>query len=123
MVLWLSGLQGIPEELQDAAMVDGADGWARFWNITLPLLKPTTTFVLIIGTINAFQGFPLFYLLTGGGPLYNTLAIVLFIYNRAFILQEMGYASSASLTLLIVILAVTLLQRKLIGGWSDEIYS
>ena len=123
MVLWLAGLQGVPQELQDAALVDGANGWASFWNITLPLLKPTTTFIVIIGTIHAFQAFATIFLLTGGGPLYNTTTIVLFIYNRAFQLQEMGYASSASLILLAVILAITLLQRKLIGGWTDELYS
>lgn len=123
LVLWLSGLQSIPPELQDAAQIDGANGWASFWNITLPLLKPTTTFILIIGTIHAFQAFATIFLLTGGGPLYNTTTMVLFIYNRAFQLQEMGYASSASLILLVVILGVTLIQRKLIGGWADELYS
>jgi multiple sugar transport system permease protein len=123
MVLWLSGLQGIPQELLDAAQVDGADGWRRFWSITLPLLKPTTTFIVIIGTIGAFQAFALFYLLTGGGPLYNTTTIVYFIYQTAFPLQEMGYASSASIVLVAVILSVALIQRSSIGGWSDELYS
>ena len=123
MVLWLSGLQGIPRELLDAAEVDGADGWRRFWSITLPLLKPTTTFIAIIGTIGAFQAFALFYLLTGGGPLYDTTTIVYFIYQTAFPLQEMGYASSASIVLIAVILSVALIQRNSIGGWSDETYS
>jgi multiple sugar transport system permease protein len=123
MVLWLSGLQGIPQELLDAAEVDGADGWRRFWSITLPLLKPTTTFIVIIGTIHAFQAFALFYLLTGGGPLYNTTTIVYFIYQTAFPLQEMGYASSASIILVAVILSVALIQRRSIGGWSDELYA
>ncbi len=122
MVLWLSGLQGIPQELLDAAQVDGADGWRRFWSITLPLLKPTTTFIVIVGTIGAFQAFALFYLLTGGGPLYNTTTIVYFIYQTAFPLQEMGYASSASIILVAVILSIALIQRNSIGGWSDELY-
>jgi multiple sugar transport system permease protein len=103
--------------------VDGADGWRRFWSITLPLLKPTTTFIVIIGTIHAFQAFALFYLLTGGGPLYNTTTIVYFIYQTAFPLQEMGYASSASIILVAVILSVALIQRRSIGGWSDELYA
>lgn len=123
MVLWLSGLQSMPQELLDAAEVDGADAWRRFWSITLPLLKPTTTFIVIIGTIGAFQAFALFYLLTGGGPLYDTTTIVYFIYQMAFSLQEMGYASSAAVVLVVIILAVVLLQRKSIGGWSDELYS
>ncbi len=123
MVLWLSGLQGIPQELLDAAMVDGANAWTRFWRITLPLLKPTTMFVVIIGTINAFQAFALFYLLTGGGPLYNTTTIVLFIYKHAFRLQEMGYASAASMMLVVVTIITAMIQRRTIGGWSDELYS
>jgi multiple sugar transport system permease protein len=123
MVLWLSGLQGIPQELLDAAMVDGANTWTRFWSITLPLLKPTTMFIVIIGTINAFQAFALFYLLTGGGPLYNTTTIVLFIYKHAFRLQEMGYASAASMVLVFVTIITALIQRRTIGGWSDELYS
>jgi multiple sugar transport system permease protein len=123
MVLWLSGLQGIPQELLDAAMVDGANAWTRFWRVTLPLLRPTTMFIIVIGTINAFQAFALFYLLTGGGPLYNTTTIVLFIYKNAFRLQEMGYASAASMVLVVVTLIVTLVQRRAIGGWSDELYS
>jgi ABC-type sugar transport system permease subunit len=123
MVLWLSGLQGVPQEILDAAQVDGADGWTRFWSIVLPLLKPTTTFIVIIGTIGAFQSFALVFLLTGGGPLYNTTTIVFFIYKTAFSLQEMGYASSASIILVAIILAVALVQRKYIGGWSDELYA
>lgn len=123
MVLWLSGLQGIPQELLDAAMVDGANAWTRFWSITLPLLKPTTMFIVIIGTINAFQAFALFYLLTGGGPLYNTTTIVLFIYKHAFRLQEMGYASAASMMLVVVTIITAMIQRRTIGGWSDELYS
>jgi multiple sugar transport system permease protein len=123
MVLWLSGLQGIPQELLDAALVDGATTWARFWRVTLPLLRPTTMFVIVIATINGFQAFALFYLLTGGGPLYNTTTIVLFIYQHAFRLQEMGYASAASMILVVVTLITALLQRRTIGGWSDELYS
>jgi ABC-type sugar transport system permease subunit len=123
MVLWLSGLQGIPQELLDAAMVDGANAWTRFWSVTLPLLRPTTMFIIVIGTINAFQAFALFYLLTGGGPLYETTTIVLFIYKNAFRLQEMGYASAASMILVLVTLITTLIQRRAIGGWSDELYS
>jgi multiple sugar transport system permease protein len=123
MVLWLSGLQGIPQELLDAAMVDGANTWTRFWRVTLPLLRPTTMFIIVIGTINAFQAFTLFYLLTGGGPLYETTTIVLFIYKHAFRLQEMGYASAASMVLVVITLIATLVQRRAIGGWSDELYS
>lgn len=123
MVLWLSGLQGIPQEILDAAMVDGAGGWRRFWSIVLPLLKPTTMFIVIIGTIGAFQAFALIYLLTGGGPLYNTTTIVYYIYQTAFSLQEMGYASAAALVLVVIILSVALVQKNAIGGWTDELYS
>lgn len=123
MVLWLAGLQGIPQELLDAAQVDGADSWTRFWSIVLPLLKPTTMFIVIIGTIGAFQAFALFFLLTGGGPLNNTTSIVYYIYQSAFSLQEMGYASASAMVLVVIILAVALIQRQSIGGWSDELYS
>ncbi|MGI8549435.1 MAG: carbohydrate ABC transporter permease [Dehalococcoidia bacterium] len=122
MVLWLAVLQAIPKEVIDAAAVDGANGWARFRHVTLPLLKPTTTFIIIVGTITAFQAFALFYLLTGGGPLYNTTSIVYLIYQTAFNLQQMGYASAMSMILVLVILCVALVQRRAVGGWSDELY-
>jgi multiple sugar transport system permease protein len=110
MVIWLAGLQAVPEELYDAAKVDGASRWQSFWRITLPLLQPTTFFLLITGMIGSFQVFTPVYVMTQGGPRRATDVVVYRIYNRAFEDFDMGYASAQSWILFVVIFAVTLLQ-------------
>jgi len=121
MVLWLAGLQGIPETLYDAAKVDGAGSWALFRHVTLPMLRTTTVFILAIATIGAFQMFGLVYTMTGGGPMYATMTPVYYIWQTAFVRYHMGYAASISLALFALIMCVTLFQRKFIG-WGEEIY-
>ncbi|MCL4458533.1 MAG: sugar ABC transporter permease [Chloroflexi bacterium] len=115
MIFFLAGLQGIPEELHEAAAIDGAGAWSRFRHITLPLLKGTTLFVLVTETIFAFRVFTPVYLMTHGGPGDATRVVVYYIYERAFFYNAMGYASALSVILLVIILAISLFQMRAIG--------
>jgi ABC-type sugar transport system permease subunit len=115
MVIFLAGLQAIPNEFYEAAMIDGAGPWRRFWKITLPLLKPTTFFVLVTSIIGSFQVFTFVYVMTEGGPLYATDVIVYHIYQNAWQFLRMGYASAMSWVLFAVIFAITLLQFRMLG--------
>lgn len=114
MLLYLAALQGISESLYEAADIDGASAWKRFWHVTWPLLSPTTFFVLIMGVIGGFQGgFQQAYVMTKGGPAGSTTTIDYFIYNEAFFTsQRMGYASAAAWVLFAMILGVTLIQWR-----------
>ncbi len=94
-----SGLRAIPSELYDAAKVDGANGWAEFWNITLPLLRPTLTFVLVTGVIFLWGIFAQPQLLTGGGQLRETQTIALYLYDIGFRYHKFGYASAMAVVL------------------------
>lgn len=118
MVLFLAGLENIPSEYYDAARLDGAGHWASFRNITWPLLSPTTYYVLIMSTITAFQTFALVYVMTpppGGGPLGTTNLLVFYLYQKAFDRFDIGYASAISVFLFVVLLGLTMLQRRLAG--------
>src|SRR6185312_2761561 len=92
MVLFLAGLQNIREDVYEAAAIDGATGWRRFRDITLPLLSPTTFFVLIISIIGSFQVFELVYVMTKAGPSNATNTLVYFIYQNGFMFYQMGIA-------------------------------
>jgi multiple sugar transport system permease protein len=115
MVLFLAGLQGIPEHLYEAATIDGAGPWRRFWNITLPLLSPTMFFVLIISVIGSFQVFDQVYVMTQGGPGNSTLVFNYYLYQNAFEFFRMGYASALAYVLFALIFVITLLQVKLVS--------
>ncbi len=117
MVLFLAGLQGIPQEYYEAARMDGAGRWALFRHITIPLLSPTTFFIMILAMISAFQLFDTAFVLTGGGPMYSTLSIVLYIYQMAFQNFKMGYASSMAYVLFVIIGVVTVVQFRLQRRW------
>jgi multiple sugar transport system permease protein len=112
MVLFSAGLSGIPENYYEAAEIDGAGGWSKFWNITVPMLAPTTFFILIMSMISSFQVFDLVYVLTSGGPLGSTKVMVFYIYEYAFKFFEMGYASAASYILFAILFALTMIQVK-----------
>ena len=116
MVIYLAGLQGIPSELHEAAMIDGAGRWARFRNVTIPILSPVIFFNLIMQTIASFQVFVAAYIMTAGGPLDSTRFYVLYLFNRAFGYFQMGYASAMAWILFLVILLVTILNFKFLGG-------
>lgn len=120
MVIWLAGLQAIPKELQEAAAIDGAGPVRSFFQITVPLLAPTTFFLLITGVIGSFQVFAPMYVITQGGPLDSTNVVVYEIYNRAFREFRMGYASAQSWVLFAVIMAATLVQIVYMRRRGDE---
>jgi len=117
MLILLAGLQAIPEDLKEAAAIDGANKRQVFWKITFPLLTPATFFVVVISLINNFQVFDQVYLMTNGGPEGATDVIVQQIYKNSFEYGRMGYASAMSLILFIFILAITLIQMKLQKRW------
>ncbi|MEH2174536.1 carbohydrate ABC transporter permease [Nostoc sp.] len=118
MVIYLAALQDIPQTLYEAAELDGANGWQQFIHITLPLLKPVTFFVVTVGVIWTFQLFDQSYIFSGGtgGPNNATLTVVLLIYQAVFRNLQMGYAAAIAFLLAAVIIAITLIQRRLFGG-------
>jgi multiple sugar transport system permease protein len=113
MVVYLAGLQAIPEELYEAARVDGAGPWARLRHITLPMLRPTTLFLAVMGIIGSFQVFTQIFVMTSGGPVDRTTTMVFFIYESAFKFFEMGYASTLAFALFAMLLAFTVMQLRL----------
>ncbi len=117
MVLFLAGLQGIPRHLYEAAEIDGASQQKQFWSITLPLLTPTTFFVLIMSVIGSFQVFEQAYIMTQGGPVRSTVTTVYYIYENGFQWHRMGYASAVAWALFAMILVVTLVQWRLQDRW------
>ncbi|MEW1956119.1 sugar ABC transporter permease [Kineococcus sp. NPDC059986] len=110
-LFFLAGLAGIPAQLADAARVDGAGPWRIFWSITLPLLRPTTSFVLITGIISSFQVFDTVYAMTGGGPGGATSLLAYEIYSEAFTALRMGRAAAIAVVLTVVLVVLTLAQR------------
>jgi len=117
MVIFLAGLQNIPVDLYHAATLDGAGAWARFRHVTLPLLSPTTFFVLVITLINAFQVFEQTYVLTKGGPANSTVTLSYYVYQNAFQFFHMGLAAAVSYVLFALLFGVTLLQFRLQRRW------
>ena len=113
MLIFIAGLQAIPEELYDAAAIDGAGGFRRFFSITLPMLLPTLVFVTVITMIGYFQLFAEPYVMTQGGPLRSTTSVVLLMYEEGFRWWRMGYAAAIAFVLFIVILLATLVQFRL----------
>lgn len=110
MILFLAGLQTIPKDLYEAAKVDGASAGQRFWNVTLPGLRPTMFFVTIILTINSFKIFDLILVLTEGGPGQSTFVLSQFIYKKGFAEHQFGYASAAAVALFALCVLVTIVQ-------------
>ncbi len=117
MVIYLAALQGVPQELYDAANVDGANAWQRFTRVTIPLISPTTFFLLIIQMIGAFQLFTEAYTMTRGGPAQSTTTVVYYIYQNAFEFGRMGKASAIAWFLFVFIFIFTLLQTRLQRRW------
>lgn len=113
MLIFIAGLQNIPEDLYEAAHLDGAGWWQQFREITLPMLKPTTVFVVMITIIGYFQLFAEPYVMTQGGPLNSTTSIVLLMYEQGFRWWSMGYAAAIAFVLFVIILFFTMLQMLL----------
>ncbi len=114
MVIYLAALQDIPVSLYEAAKIDGANQFDQFISITVPLLKPVTFFIVVMGVIGTFQLFDQSYIFSGGsgGPNNSTLTVVLLIYQYAFKSLDMGYAAALALMLAVVIMVTTLIQRR-----------
>jgi multiple sugar transport system permease protein len=112
-----AGLQNIPQHLYEAATVDGAGSWRKFLHVTLPMLSPTTFFILIITLINAFQVFEQTYVMTRGGPANATLTLSYYVYQNAFQFFQMGNAAALSYILFAIVFAVTLIQFRAQRRW------
>jgi multiple sugar transport system permease protein len=113
MVVYLAGLQSVPAELYEAADVDGASPWAKLRYITIPMLRPTTLFLLVMGIIGSFQVFTQIFVMTSGGPVDRTTTMVYYIYESAFKFYEMGYASTLAYALTILLFGFTVMQVRL----------
>ena len=113
MVIYLAGLQGCNPDLNEAAELDGANRWQQFWHITLPQLRPTTFFVVIMLTISGFKVYDQMYMITQGGPGTATMTLVYYIYNVAFVnTPKYGYASAIAMVLFVLVLIVTIIQFR-----------
>jgi multiple sugar transport system permease protein len=114
MVIFLAGLQGIPEMFYEAAQIDGAGWWARFRHITLPLLTPTALLTLVHSTISSIQVFAQVQVMTGGGPMNATRTIMMHMYDRTFGLYRFGYGAALSFIMFIIILVLTVFELKVL---------
>ena len=117
MVIFLAGLQNIPAELLEAAEIDGASAWQRFWSVSLPILSPVLFFNLVIGVIGSFQVFTNAFVMTNGGPQNATLFSVLYVFQNGFRLFRMGYAATLAWMLFWIIMFFTFLQFRISDRW------
>lgn len=118
LVVFLAGLQTIPTSRYEAAELDGADAWQKFWYITLPGLRPTLIFVTVTTAIFTLRSFEQVYVITGGGPLNSTNLLVYYIYDQAFAQFDFGYAAAAAALLLIATLVLVYIQLR---AWGEEV--
>ena len=117
MILYLAGLQGIPQHLYEAASIDGAGHLRKLWHVTVPMMTPTIFLTLVLGIIGSWQVFTQALILTGGGPANATLFVLLYLYRKAFLIFQMGYASAIAWVLFVIILIFTLLQFGIARRW------
>lgn len=117
MIIFLAGLQGIPKTYYEAADIDGANWWHKFKNITLPLLSPTTFFIIITTMIHSFQIFQQAYIVTEGGPQDATTTVVYYVYKNAFQWFNMGYACAQAALLFAILILATFIQMRLQRRW------
>ena len=120
MVMFIAGLQTVPQDIYEAAKIDGATPLQSFLHITLPLIRPYTFMVVILGTIWSFQMFDLAYTMTGGGPGQATMTLVYLVYNTAYRNCEMGYACSIAMLLFAIVVVISIIQRKLLGKSKED---
>lgn len=112
MVIYLGALQAVPIELKEAASLDGAGRWSRFWNVTWPLLRPTTSILVILNVVFSLQAFDVIYVMTGGGPGFSTTVLIQYVFRAAFVDARMGYAAALGLVLVAILLVFTLLRQR-----------
>jgi len=117
MIIFLAGLQGVPKELIEAAEIDGANTWQRFWSIVVPMVSPIIFFNLVVGIIGTFQVFTQSYVMTRGGPQDQTRFMALYIYQNGFELFRMGYAALLSWVIFVIVLFFTVIQFRLATNW------
>ncbi|MCB0128738.1 MAG: sugar ABC transporter permease [Caldilineaceae bacterium] len=119
MIIYLAGLQDIPDSLYEAAEIDGANGRQKFRHVTLPLMTPTIFFTLVLGIIGTFQVFDVIFVLTDGmgGPQNSTLVYLIYLYRNGFNFFRMGYASAMAWILFMIILAITIVQFRTASRW------
>jgi multiple sugar transport system permease protein len=117
ILIFLAGLQSIPEEYYEAARIDGASSWQQLRYITVPLLSPATFFILTTSFIGAMQAFDQFYVMTQGGPAYATTPLVMYIYQNGFEFFRMGYAATLAAVLFLVIFVITIVQWRVAKSW------
>lgn len=116
MILFLAALQGVPRELYEAAQIDGAGSWDRFWSITWPMISPTTFFIAVMSVIGGFQGgFMQAYIMTGGGPDRSTTTLEYLIYNHLYSWQHVGYAAGIAWFVFVIVFLVTMFNWRF-GG-------
>jgi multiple sugar transport system permease protein len=114
MVIFIAALQGIPEELKEAALIDGANSWQVFLKITIPLIRPTLLFICVMTMLSSFQVFDIIQVMTNGAPSNQTEVMMLDIYKNAFRYQNMGWAAAESFVLFLVVMIVTVIQMRLL---------
>ncbi len=117
MLIYLAGLQSVPQYLYEAAEIDGSSLLQRFWFVTIPMMSSTIFFTLVMGMIGALQAFTQAYVMTRGGPNFSTFFYVLNLYQEAFLKFRMGYASAMAWVLFFVVLIITIIQFKVAGRW------
>ncbi len=115
MIIFLAGLEAVPRELYDAARLEGASSWACLRHITLPLIRPTLLFVLVVNSVRSLQIFAEVFVMTRGGPLHTTTTVVYYLYEEAFYRFNLGYASAVAYLLFVVTLLLALAQMRLVG--------
>lgn len=120
MLIYFAGLRAIPDIYYEAAEMDGAGPWTRFWRITWPLLLPTTLFNVVVGLIGAFQMFGQSYIMTSGGPHWSTLTVVVYMYQTGFSLFKMGYGCAVAYSLFLVVFVVAAAQFRLLASGAEE---
>ena len=113
MVVYLAALQAVPGELYESARIDGAGWWAQLRHVTIPMLAPTTLFLMVMGIIGSFQVFTQIFIMTNGGPVNRTTTMVFYIYEAAFKFYEMGYASTRAYALFAMLFVFTLIQLRM----------
>ena len=122
MILFVAALQGVPRELYEAAEIDGADPWHKFWSVTWPMISPTTFFIAIMAVIGGFQGgFMQAYVMTGGGPERSTTPLEYLIYNHLYSWQHVGYAASIAWFVFVIVFIITLFNWRF-GGKLVQYY-
>ncbi len=117
VIIFLAGLQGVPTHLYEAASLDGAGHWRKFWNVTVPMMSPVILYNLIVGVITSLQSFVLILIMTDGRPANSTLVLGLYLYRHAFKFMDMGYASAIAWILLVFVILITAVQFMAAKFW------